>query len=161
MLSNKTNPSRQRRRNFPSRLVREGRLGDDAGPVPQPSLSPKKLYGREKEKTLLLQAFRRVADKTTPSSEVVFVHGSSGAGKTALVQSMNKLSTDDRLGDEGANNFLFVAGKYDQQLSTDPYSALSIALSDLVKKVTTQNATSLYSIRTAILDSIDIDSPTN
>ena len=117
---------------------------------------PKELYGRDKERQLLLQAFRRVADKENPTSEVVFVHGRSGAGKTALVQSLNRLFVDDRLCNDKADS-LFVAGKFDQQLSTDPYSALSSVLSDLVKKVTTHNAPCLSRIRTAVLESVDIE----
>ena len=109
------------------------------------------------EQHLLVQAFRRVADKTSPSSEVVFVHGRSGAGKTALVQSMNAiLRMDSRLCND-ESDVLFVAGKYDQLLSTDPYSALSSALSDLVKKVTTNNASGLSKIRTAVLESVDVE----
>jgi predicted ATPase len=69
---------------------------------------------------------------------------------------MNQLFGDERHGNVVTDS-LFVAGKYDQQLSTDPYSALSSALSDLVKKVTTHNAPSLSSIRTAVLDSVDIE----
>ena len=155
MEPNNTLPLRQRR-NFRNWSTDEGRLGEDALPVPRSLLFPKELYGRDQEQHLLVQAFRRVANKTSPSSEVVFVHGRSGAGKTALVQSMNTLLTDARhCNDE--SDILFVAGKYDQLLSTDPYSALSRALSDLVKKVTTNNASGLSKIRTAVLESVDVD----
>jgi predicted ATPase len=70
---------------------------------------------------------------------------------------MNKLFLEDTHDGNNRADVLFVAGKYDQQLSTDPYSALSSALSDLVKKVTTHNASSLSRIRTAVLDSVDIE----
>jgi predicted ATPase len=156
MVPNNTPPLRQRR-NFRNRSTGEERLGDDAVPVPRSLLFPKELYGRDQEQHLLVQAFRRVADKTSPSSEVVFVHGRSGAGKTALVQSMNAiLRMDSRLCND-ESDILFVAGKYDQLLSTDPYSALSSALSDLVKKVTTNNASGLSKIRTAVLESVDVE----
>jgi hypothetical protein len=46
-----------------------------------------------------------------------------GPGKTALVQSMQKLFKDERHGNDVTDS-LFVAGKYDQQLSADPYSAV-------------------------------------
>jgi hypothetical protein len=43
-------------------------------------LSPRRRYsGETKNKSFSLEAFRRVADKTRPSSEVVFVHGRSGS----------------------------------------------------------------------------------
>jgi predicted ATPase len=69
---------------------------------------------------------------------------------------MNTLLLDARHG-KGQAGSVFVEGKYDQLLSTDPYSALSSALSDLVKKVTTNNAPGLSSIRTAVLESVDIE----
>jgi type II secretory pathway predicted ATPase ExeA len=104
----------RRRRNLPNRrLTRDGKLGDDALPVARSLIFPKELYGRDKEQQLLLQAFRRVADKENPTSEVVFVHGRSGAGKTALVQSLNRLLVDDRLCNDETDS-LFVAGKFDQ-----------------------------------------------
>jgi predicted ATPase len=130
------------------------------GPIPQPLLfHSKELYGRQREQQLLLQAFRRVGDKATPTSEIVFVHGEAGAGKSALVQSIDALlladahHNDDLLG----RTHLFAIGKYEQQGTADPYSAISSVLSDLIKSVTNDNVHRLASIRTAILEAVDAE----
>jgi hypothetical protein len=62
-----------------------------------------------------------------------------------------------RHGNNESGHFICGRKSTTNKLSADPYSALSSALSDLVKKVTTHNASSLSSIRTAVLDSVDIE----
>jgi predicted ATPase/class 3 adenylate cyclase len=81
---------------------------------------PQKLYGREGETTVLLEAFERVA---RGGMEMVLVRGYSGVGKSALVSEVHRPVTLQR------GNF--AAGKYDQYKRSIPYSGLSRALNEL------------------------------
>ncbi len=66
-------------------------------------LIPEKLYGRESEVKLLVDAFDRVAEG---SSELILVAGFSGIGKTAIVNEVHKPIT--------RQNGYFIKGKFDQ-----------------------------------------------
>ncbi|KAI2505353.1 hypothetical protein MHU86_9059 [Fragilaria crotonensis] len=81
------------------------------------------LWGRTEESSQLLDAF--VATTKAKSSKVVFVHGASGSGKTALVESLReKICNGD--------SAYFCAGKFFQNPGVHtPYSAFMDALSDL------------------------------
>jgi len=79
------------------------------------------LKGRSEEILFLRSAFDRVLDEH--NSEVVFVEGQAGAGKSVYVESLRNHATD--------KSGWFVAGKFDQ-CQTVPYSALAEALSDLI-----------------------------
>lgn len=79
------------------------------------------LHGREAEQDLLHSAYERI--RAGPS-EVIFVHGKEGIGKTCLVESMREKVTDQ----EG----FFCSGNFDPALTNSvPFSAISEALSDL------------------------------
>jgi len=77
------------------------------------------VVGREAELEQLKAAFR------SGEHPLVAVSGYSGVGKTTLVTSLL-----DDIDDEGT---WFLTGKYDQQASSRPYSALSLALEKLVE----------------------------
>lgn len=77
------------------------------------------LYGREKEKMQLLHAFERSYEK----SQLVFIKGSAGIGKTTFAHSIKNLCEQ--------KNCLFISGKFDPQASQTPYSGLIMSLGDL------------------------------
>ena len=82
---------------------------------------PDKLYGREKEVQVLLNAFDRVAEG---SSEMMLVAGFSGIGKTAVVNEVHKPITRQR--------GYFIKGKYDQFNRNIPFSAFVQAFRSLI-----------------------------
>ncbi|KIG12341.1 High-affnity carbon uptake protein Hat/HatR [Enhygromyxa salina] len=84
---------------------------------------PQKLYGRESERQRLLDVFHLAKQGT---SQVIFVSGNAGIGKTSLVQEIHKPVTL-------ANGF-YASGKFDQ-LQTIPYAAFAQALGDLVRQL--------------------------
>lgn len=78
---------------------------------------PDKLYGREAEIKVLLEAFDRVANG---NSEVMLVAGFSGIGKTAVVNEVHKPITRQR--------GYFIKGKFDQFNRSVPLSAFVQAI---------------------------------
>src|SRR5262245_58552234 len=100
---------------------------------------PQKLYGREKEIATLRTAFDRVR---TGKRELLLVAGSSGIGKSALVQELYTPITEQR--------GFFIAGKYDQLQRNIPYSALIQALQSLIRHLLTDSEAALAAWRDAL-----------
>ena len=96
-----------------------------------------KLYGREKEIDILRETYNRSMLKKGDKQlkDVVFVYGYSGVGKTALVETLRC---------EGA---IMVAGKFDQTIRSEPFSAIVEALSELGDFVLTYNSYKLRALR--------------
>jgi predicted ATPase/signal transduction histidine kinase len=82
---------------------------------------PSKLYGRAMETAALLEAFAKVG---RGNLAVVLVQGEVGMGKTTLVQDLQKTVT--------RKQGLFVGGKFESFKQTLPYSAIIVALRELV-----------------------------
>ncbi len=82
---------------------------------------PERLYGRETEIALLLNAFDRVSQGGT---ELLLVAGSSGVGKTAIVQEVHKPIVRQR--------GYFIKGKFDQFQRNIPFSAFLQAFGNLI-----------------------------
>ena len=77
-----------------------------------------RLYGRHDEERRLNEALRRI--QAGGPLEAIFIHGAMGSGKSELVNSV--FSPCER----------FVKGKFEQnKVSSEPYSALVVALSQL------------------------------
>ncbi|MDJ0835615.1 MAG: AAA family ATPase [Acidobacteriota bacterium] len=95
-----------------------------------------KLYGREREKQLLLEAFDRTING---AKEVVLVAGYSGIGKTSLVREIHKPVV--------ANHGFFVNGKFDQFRRHEPYAALIQAFDQLIGHLLTESEQSLIAWR--------------
>ncbi|MEG4218799.1 AAA family ATPase [Microcoleus sp. Pol14C6] len=87
-------------------------------------LIPEKLYGREVEIALLLDAFDRVANGT---SEIMLVAGFSGIGKTVVVNEIHKPIVRQR--------GYFIKGKFDQFGRNIPFSAFLQALRDAIAQL--------------------------
>jgi len=83
---------------------------------------PQKLYGREKEIQVLLDAFERVSQG---GKEWLLVGGYSGVGKSVLVNEIHKPITEKR--------GYFISGKFDQYQRNIPYFALRKAFAELIQ----------------------------
>ncbi len=86
---------------------------------------PQKLFGRDEERAALLAAFARMA--TSQRAEVLLVHGYSGIGKTSLVHELNQPLV--------AARGYFAAGSFDTHRRDVPYSALTQALTELMRQI--------------------------
>ena len=93
---------------------------------------PQKLYGREREISVLLAAFDRVSQG---ASEMMLVSGYSGMGKTVLIQEIYKPLTRQR--------GYFIAGKFDQFQRDTPYASLIQAFRSLVRQLLTESDTQI------------------
>jgi hypothetical protein len=104
---------------------------------------PQKLYGRQSEISQLVATYDRVAQGNT---ELLFIAGYSGVGKTSLVHEIRR----DVLSKGG----IFVEGKFDQLQRTLPYSAWTQAFTQLVKNWLTESAVDLAGWRETVLDAV-------
>ncbi|HUM46183.1 MAG TPA: AAA family ATPase [Chitinophagales bacterium] len=104
---------------------------------------PQKLYGREKEIGLLLDAFARCAEGNL---ELVLVAGYSGTGKSALVREVHKPITHKR--------GYFIEGKFDQFQRSVPYYALLQAFSEFVSILLTEKEETLAKLKTEIREAV-------
>jgi PAS domain S-box-containing protein len=112
---------------------------------------PEKLYGREAEVQILLNAFDRVAcpqdDRVASgSSELMLVAGFSGIGKTAVVNEVHKPIVRQR--------GYFIKGKFDQFNRSIPLSAFVQALRDLMEQLLSESDSQLAQWQTEILASL-------
>jgi predicted ATPase/signal transduction histidine kinase len=107
---------------------------------------PQKLYGREAEITVLLNAFDRISQGTT---ELITVAGYSGIGKTALIQEVHKPIVRQK--------GYFIAGKCDQYKRNIPYASLIQAFQELVRQILTEDAEQIQLWREKLLDAFGIN----
>ncbi|MFL6602433.1 MAG: AAA family ATPase [Steroidobacteraceae bacterium] len=108
---------------------------------------PRKLYGRDTELALLLQTFARVL--ATGQPELVTVTGSSGSGKSSLVQEMRE--PIERQGG------YFIAGKFDQYQGEIPYATVTQALRDLSRQLLAASDTGIAQWRQDIQAAVGAD----
>ncbi|MDR9893209.1 trifunctional serine/threonine-protein kinase/ATP-binding protein/sensor histidine kinase [Aetokthonos hydrillicola Thurmond2011] len=116
-------------------------------------LIPEKLYGREAEVQILLQAFDRVAQQgstihspATGKSELMLVAGFSGIGKTVVVNEVHKPIARQR--------GYFIKGKFDQFQRNIPFSAFVQALRNLMIQLLAQSDTQLQQWKINILKAL-------
>ncbi|MGB3760093.1 MAG: ATP-binding sensor histidine kinase [Rivularia sp. (in: cyanobacteria)] len=107
---------------------------------------PEKLYGREQEIPILLNAFERVVNATS-RTEMILVKGYSGIGKSALVKEIYQPITSQR--------GYFVSGKFDQFQRNIPYSAVVKALSGLVRQLLSESELQLQQWKQKLLSAIE------
>jgi PAS domain S-box-containing protein len=88
-------------------------------------LISERLYGRDKEKQLLLAAFERVV--ASGACELVLVSGYSGIGKSSVVNELHKALVPPR--------GLFAAGKFDQYKRDIPYATIAQAFQSLIRQI--------------------------
>jgi predicted ATPase/signal transduction histidine kinase/tRNA A-37 threonylcarbamoyl transferase component Bud32 len=114
-------------------------------------LIPEKLYGREQEVKILLQAFERVTGRQEDifpkaKSELMLITGFSGIGKTAVVNEIHKPIV--------AARGYFIKGKFDQFQRDIPFSALVCALKDLIDQLLTESPAQVEQWKTTILEAV-------
>ena len=101
---------------------------------------PEKLYGRESERSALLEAFGRVRSSERP--EVVLVQGYAGIGKTSLV-----LELRGPLISAGGH---IASGSFDPHRGDVPYSALSGAVTELMRQILSEPEERVHEWRASI-----------
>ena len=112
--------------------------------APDRLMIPEKLYGREREVETLLAAFNRVVASGAP--ELVLVSGSSGIGKSSVVNELHKALVPPC--------GLFASGKFDQYKRDIPYSTLVQAFQSLVKPLLSKSDAELTTWREAFLEAL-------
>lgn len=101
---------------------------------------PRKLYGREQDKQVVLATLDRLGSKDVADGvQVVLVSGSSGIGKSALVQQLRQ-----PIAQRGG---FFVSGKFDQLQRTGPFAAPIAALRGLARQLLSEPAPRLAAFR--------------
>ncbi|HHV99186.1 MAG TPA: AAA family ATPase [Clostridiaceae bacterium] len=104
---------------------------------------PHNLYGREKERAVLKDAFERACEGST---QIVLVSGYPGIGKTMLVSESLK-SFDYEKG-------YFVMGKCDQLMHNIPYAPMATAFGNLVKQLMTEDQEELNKWKKRIMHAL-------
>ena len=104
---------------------------------------PQKLYGREKEADVLINAFERVSHGT---SEIMLVSGYSGIGKSCLVNEIHKPIIRQR--------GYFISGKFDQFKRNIPYASLIQAFEELIRQLLTESSEKIVVWRAKILEAL-------
>ncbi len=99
---------------------------------------PSSLYGREKERSVLLEAFERSRNQFT----LVTVAGYSGVGKTSLVRELDRPIL--------ARRGFFISGKFDQYARSRGLGAILEALEELVGQVLLRPEEELQRFRLAL-----------
>jgi predicted ATPase/signal transduction histidine kinase/CheY-like chemotaxis protein len=103
-------------------------------------LIPEKLYGRDRETKVLLEAFDRVVASGTP--EFVLVSGYSGIGKSSLVNELQRVIVAPR--------GLFASAKFDELKRDIPYATLAQAFHGLVRQMLSRSEADLDTWRTEV-----------
>ncbi|WP_325078715.1 ATP-binding protein [Sphaerospermopsis aphanizomenoides] len=106
-------------------------------------LISEKIYGREQEITLLLNAFERVSKG---NREFMLVAGFSGIGKTAVINEVHKPIVRQK--------GYFVSGKYDQFQRNIPFSGFLKALHSLLKQILTESIDQLQEWKDKIVSAL-------
>jgi len=101
------------------------------------------LYGRSRESHSLSMAFRRAA---AGGAEMVVLSGPAGIGKTSLVRQMRT--------PVGQQSGYFIGGKFDQLQRDVPFSAIVMALHDLVRQLLAESQQQQRAWRDAIVGAV-------
>jgi len=112
--------------------------------IPTEFRIPEKIYGREEEKKLLIDIFQNVS---RGNKEIVYISGSSGIGKSFLINELQKPIT--------LQNGTFISGKFDQFKRDTPYSAIIQAFTELIKIILTESEDKIQRWKEKILDAVD------
>ena len=104
---------------------------------------PQKLYGRNKEKKILLDSFAKI---NTGKKELLLVGGYAGVGKSALINEIHKPIVEKR--------GLFIEGKFDQFQQDIPYYGFIQAFNSFVNLLLSENSTIIQYWKNLILDAV-------
>jgi predicted ATPase/signal transduction histidine kinase/GAF domain-containing protein/CheY-like chemotaxis protein len=103
-------------------------------------LMPERLYGRNREREILLDAFGQVVASGT--SILVHVSGYSGIGKSSLVHELHRAIVLPR--------GIFISGKFDQYKRDIPYATLAQAFRTLIRQILSESEAEVDGWRNAI-----------
>ncbi len=109
-------------------------------------LIPERLHGREEAVAAVLAAFARVSTAEATGSELVLVAGSSGVGKTAVVNEVQQPIAHQQ--------GYFIQGKFDQFKRNTTFVGFLTALQGLMQQLLSEPEAQLLAWRTAILTAI-------
>jgi len=109
---------------------------------------PQKLYGREQEVSLLMDAFRRVSSPLQQQgrAEMMLVSGYSGIGKSSLVNEIHKPIVEAR--------GYFISGKFDQFKRNIPYASLIQAFQELMRQLLTESSDKIAVWKAKLLEAL-------
>ena len=127
-------------------LAQTGRVSDFAlghRDVPRRFRIPQKLYGREAELAALAALFEQAAAGGT---EMVMVSGTSGIGKSALVNELARTLA--------ARRGYLAQGKFDQFQRGTPYAAAKMALRGLLRQLLAESDERRHAWRGSILAAV-------
>jgi len=93
---------------------------------------PKKLYGREKEVSRIIDTFHNVA---RGNLELILIAGRSGIGKSVLINEVNKPIAEYK--------GYFSSGKYDQLKRSIPYRAITQSFQKLIQQILAESQDSI------------------
>lgn len=93
---------------------------------------PHRLYGRDKEKEALRDAYHRICNG---QSDVILVSGYAGVGKTMLI--------NDSLKPVAVEKGYFLAGKFEQIRQNKPYGPFAQAFGNLMRQLMTESQKNL------------------
>ncbi|OSJ33781.1 hypothetical protein BSZ19_14295 [Bradyrhizobium japonicum] len=112
--------------------------------LPNQLMNPGKLYGRDREITMLLSCFDRIAKTGVP--ELVLVSGYSGIGKSSVIDELHRVLVRSR--------GLFASGKFDQYKRDIPYATLVQAFQSLIRPILSKSDNELASWRHTLLNAL-------
>lgn len=107
---------------------------------------PQRLYGREEETRILLDAIDGIADR---HAEMMLITGYSGIGKTSLVNQVRNKLLEKR--------GYFISGKSELYRRNVPYSALIQAFNGLITQLLTESPVSLDAWRSKLQSALTIN----
>jgi len=122
----------------------EGRIASlrlGAGDLSDQLLIPQKIYGREEDLAILLDAFHRMLNRGAP--QLVMITGYSGIGKTTLVRELERPVAEQR--------GFFLSGKFDQYKRDIPYATIVAAFQDQINWILTEDEERIAGWRKALL----------
>jgi PAS domain S-box-containing protein len=108
---------------------------------------PEKLYGRDPQVRIILDAFGRLA--ADGGTQLLIVSGDSGVGKSALVHVLHKVVAQPR--------GFFLSGKFDQYKRDVPYDTFAQAFRHFVRQLLIMRDEQADIWREAIRDAIGIN----
>jgi PAS domain S-box-containing protein len=106
-----------------------------------------KLYGRDREREALIEAFNHVVNHGTPV--FILISGYSGVGKSSVVNELHQ-AIELRRG-------ILISGKFDQYKRDIPYSTLAEAFQILVRQILGKNEAELTRWRNHIRDAVGLN----
>jgi diguanylate cyclase (GGDEF)-like protein/PAS domain S-box-containing protein len=109
-------------------------------------LIPQKIYGRNREFKVLMDAYHRASENT---GELVMLTGQPGVGKTALINEFGKEVIRE--------NGLIIGGNFEQYKRDIPYYAFIKAFDDLINLLLTENQAKKEAWRKLIVESLGVN----